>query len=90
MSTLHTPALFRAPSPGKQKGGRTELKYLLPTGKEEGNLRVYFLFGASDSDVLNHLSPSSSCAVHTAFTFRPMPEGVSIVEVRSGTRQLPD
>lgn len=35
MSTLHTPALFRAPSPGKQKGGRTELKYLLPTGKEE-------------------------------------------------------
>lgn len=68
MSTLHTPALFRAPLPGKQKGGRTELKYLLPTGKEEGNPRVYFLFGAFDSDVPNQLSPSPCCAVKTPFT----------------------
>lgn len=76
---------------GKQKGGRTELKFLLPTGKEEENPRVLFLFGASDSDVLNHLSPSTSCAVHTVF--HPVCACRKVYRSwkdRSGNRQLPD
>lgn len=49
-----TSALFRALLPdeyvGLAEGGTIGLKVLLPIGKEEGNPRVYFLFGPSDSD----------------------------------------
>lgn len=61
MATLYSPthwgpdsALFRALLPdeyvGLAEGGTIGLKVLLPIGKEEGNPRVYFLFGPSDSD----------------------------------------